>query len=452
MNNPAALKPGDTVLLRGGTYSLDWSAEPDHVYWELAGTAAAPTTIRNYPGERVIIDIDYILQLYGSHVRYVGLEFITSRTKKVFDSGWSHDRPGSLDISGNNVKVINCIFHDLSSTTAFAQAENYEMYGNIMYYIGFIGTERSWGTTAYVQNISGRKDITDNLMFQQFANNLQIYGSDAARIKDIYMEGNTIFNAGTLGNGGGFNAVIWVGSEAVERIKFSNNYLYSPSADSSNAVFWGSGGVVNKDLTVTGNYIIGGSPVVRFGVWNPATVTNNTIVGSDGLSWYEGGIPQNRQYNWGNNKYHSQGSSVPFLLSPNGYDFNGWKQATGLDANSTYSASRPTGVKVFLRPNKYEAGRAHITVINWDLNDTASLDLSGTGLTVGQAFEIRDAQNYFGTPLVTGVYAGNPVTVALPGTGSAVTPIIGAGDPQNVGLVLPVHTSEEFNAFVLLPR
>ena len=143
------------------------------------------------------------------------------------------------------------------------------------------------------------------------------------------------------------------------------------------------------------------------------------------------------------------------MFSPNGYDFNGWKQASGLDTGSTYSNSRPTGTKVFVRPNKYEAGRAHITVINWDLSNTASIDLSGTGLVVGQSFEIRDAQNYFATPLVTGVYDGNPVTVTLPGTGSPVTPIIGANDPQNFGafsLVLPVHTSAEFNAFVLLPR
>ncbi|MDQ3256619.1 MAG: hypothetical protein M3R15_22475, partial [Acidobacteriota bacterium] len=94
-----------------------------------------------------------------------------------------------------------------------------------------------------------------------------------------------------------------------------------------------------------------------------------------------------------------------------------------------------------------------ITVINWENLDTVTISLANTGLAVGQQFEIRDAQNYFGAPLVTGFYDGNPVTVTLPGTDSPVTPVIGANDPINVGsLVLPVHTSKEFNAFVLLPR
>ncbi len=30
----------------------------------------------------------------------------------------------------------------------------------------------------------------------------------------------------------------------------------------------------------------------------------------------------------------------------------------------------PTGVKVFIEPNLYEAGRANITVFNWNLSPT----------------------------------------------------------------------------------
>ncbi len=35
--------------------------------------------------------------------------------------------------------------------------------------------------------------------------------------------------------------------------------------------------------------------------------------------------------------------------------------------NTYYGSTRPTGVKVFVRPNAYEAGRANIVVYNWDL-------------------------------------------------------------------------------------
>ena len=36
------------------------------------------------------------------------------------------------------------------------------------------------------------------------------------------------------------------------------------------------------------------------------------------------------------------------------------------------STSRPPGTKVFVRPNRYEAGRANITVYNWNLADTVA--------------------------------------------------------------------------------
>ncbi|MDQ3256617.1 MAG: hypothetical protein M3R15_22465, partial [Acidobacteriota bacterium] len=398
MNHPAALKPGDTILLRGGTYRLDTSNEPDTSYWTLTGTSAASITVRNYPGERAIIDIDYQLIVVGAFTRYIGLEFTTLRTKKVYASGWSPDRPGEFAIAGNNLKVINCIFHDMMGTSAFANSQDYEMYGNIMYYIGFIGGGTPWGTTAYVQNTTGRKDITDNLMFQQFRHNLQLYGSDAAVLKNMYVTGNTIFNPGSLTGVGAFNAALWVGDIAVENVGFTDNYFYMPTEDSSNVILWGAGsaGVVNKNLTVKDNYVIGGHPALRLGIWDPVTFTNNTIDGPSVL-WYEGTLPVSRTYNWNNNKYF-QGGTTPLVYAATPYDFNGWKAATGFDTTSTHSASRPTGIKVFVRPNKYEAGRAHITVINWENLDTVTISLANTGLAVGQQFEIRDAQNYFGAP------------------------------------------------------
>ncbi len=65
--------------------------------------------------------------------------------------------------------------------------------------------------------------------------------------------------------------------------------------------------------------------------------------------------------------------------------------------DNTFYSSRPTGAKVFIRPNQYEAGRAHITVFNWDALPSVSVDLSSI-LSVGQAFEIRNGQNILGAP------------------------------------------------------
>jgi hypothetical protein len=460
MVTPGVVPAGSTVYLRGGTYSLNPTNNPDQIYFEIAGTAANPIIVRNYPGERAIIDIDYLLIVYGENVHYYGIEFECSRTRKVSYGGWAVDRVGAINAVGNGLKFINNVFHDLLNISNFSGALNTEWYGNIYYYLGNISSEipppgLPFGNCLYLQNATGSKIYSDNIGFGGMRNNLQIYGSDASVIKNVTMEGNTIFNPGALTAGNpGFNAVVWVGSTPVENIIFSDNYLYSPWS-SSNAVFWGSSGTVNVNLKFTRNHIVGGAPAMRIGIWNPSVVTDNTIVGNVGLMWLEEALPQNRQYTWNNNNYYQGDAIQKFKYGVTNYDFAGWKQATSLDTNSTYSASRPTGVEVFLRPNKYEQGRANITIFNWDLAATANVNLSTTNLVNGQQYEIRDAQNFFGTPVLSGTYSSSSpiVSLTLPGAGSPVTLIRGATDPANAGyLVLPVHTSKEFNAFVLLPR
>ncbi len=67
------------------------------------------------------------------------------------------------------------------------------------------------------------------------------------------------------------------------------------------------------------------------------------------------------------------------------------------------------------------------------------MDLSSV-LSVGSIYEIRNAQNYFGTPVLTGTYAGG--TVSIPMAASSVETPAGAAAPGPTG--------PEFNAFVVL--
>src|SRR5262245_16283770 len=50
LNQPAAVQPGDTIWMRGGTYS-----NPPY-RGKLNGTAANPIIVRQYAGERARID------------------------------------------------------------------------------------------------------------------------------------------------------------------------------------------------------------------------------------------------------------------------------------------------------------------------------------------------------------------------------------------------------------
>ena len=55
---------------------------------------------------------------------------------------------------------------------------------------------------------------------------------------------------------------------------------------------------------------------------------------------------------------------------------------TALDTKAfpgnTYTTTRPTGARVFVRPNQYEAGRANIAVYNWDRQSAIDVDLGAS--------------------------------------------------------------------------
>jgi hypothetical protein len=98
-------------------------------------------------------------------------------------------------------------------------------------------------------------------------------------------------------------------------------------------------------------------------------------------------------------------------------------------------------VKVFVRPNQYEKGRAHVAIFNWNRQDSVDVDLSQV-LLAGEDYEIRDAQNYFGAPVARGVYNGSPVKVPM--TLEVVAEPVG-----NIP-VKPPHSAPQFGAFVVL--
>jgi hypothetical protein len=110
--------------------------------------------------------------------------------------------------------------------------------------------------------------------------------------------------------------------------------------------------------------------------------------------------------------------------------------------NNTYESS-PSGVKVFVRPNQYEQGRANITIYNWSQQPTVNVNLSGIGLAQGTQFEVRDAQNFYGPPVLYGTYMGAPVAIPMSNL-SVVQPVGNAPIPA-------VHTPTEFGSFVVVP-
>jgi hypothetical protein len=199
-----------------------------------------------------------------------------------------------------------------------------------------------------------------------------------------------------------------------------------------------------KDIKVTDNYFAGGIPAGLVGSWQEVTMTGNTFYGTSGMIslTIHKGHPHN--YVWDNNTYlGASWPGTPDLFWVNGtrLDFSGWKELMGVDLHSRYIAGRPTGVRVFVRPNKFEPGRANIIVYNWDLSKSVQVDLSSV-LHMGEEYEIRNSEDYLGPVLLSGSYDGKPLR--LPMTDLKVS--------APVGGPVPASTAPEFGVFVVLKR
>ena len=398
LSQPAAVHPGDTIWLRGGTYTGRFTSY-------LNGTSAQPIIVRQYTGERATIDggtggTSAIFTVYGSYTWFWGFEVTSS------DPDRSTSTPGSSppDITRGDgfeinqtvthpgLKFINLIVHDTRQGFSYwKEAQDAEIYGSLIYYNGWNAPDGGHGHGIYAQNQTGTKKITDNILFSGFSYGFHAY-TEGSHIDNLDLEGNTLFNAGNL-DGTNRNLLIGgiPGINAANPV-VKNNYMYRQGgADGFNIGLDGS----CSNATVTNNYVS-----------NETTLNNCLPVTMTGNSFY-GGIAGFSQSQYPSNTYYS---------------------------------SRPTGVKVFIRPNAYEAGRANVTVYNWANQSSVSVDLTGI-LAPGTGFEIRNAHDFFGAPVVTGTYSGG--SVSIPMTGLSVAAPVGWGAPNT--------TSPEFGAFVVLP-
>ena len=69
--------------------------------------------------------------------------------------------------------------------------------------------------------------------------------------------------------------------------------------------------------------------------------------------------------------------------------------------------------RVEVRPNRYDARRLHVIVLNWTKNPTVSLEL-GHHLETGDSYRLMSPRDIFGKPVVTGVYDGRSIAIQVP--------------------------------------
>ena len=442
----AAGKPGDTFWLRGGNYVIG------HIDTRIAGAPGQPITFREVPGERARVDGS--LTFFGSmgHVILRDFEFYSSDTNRVSsqtNAGFNVTDikiiPGIASFSPN-LSFINLIVRDQTRHGFYISeiSTNNLVYGCIVYNNGWISADNAEGHGVYAQGLIGSKEISDCLVFNNSGVNMHIYENTANRwLMGILLEGNVAFNAGAIQNLRRYED--WVvgvdyPSRYADQIVLRNNMGYRrPGASAYSEVQIGRQGI-NGSVALLNNYFPLG---LWMNNWTIAAVSGNFFGGQSThhivrLNQTEVDLAAA----WDNNHYTRSGSARGFLGDSMEYNFSGWQQAMGFDEHSSYQDQGSSGATVIVRTNRYEPGRAHIVVYNWDNLVEATIDLSSV-LAQDAAYEVRNAQDFFAAPVAGGIFDGQPLR--LPMTGLSVA------SPNGPLLTAP-PTGPEFNVFVLLPR
>lgn len=372
--------PGDTLLLRAGVYGGNYIIP-------FSGTASRYIALKNYPGERAIINGK--LTINGSYIKVIGLEITNNasrnRAAQVGTVG--------LDCLGNNIEIANCIVHDHDQgLTTSATKTGHVYYGNLFY---FNGWDSILGHGMYPQNNAGNaKTIKRNFVFDNFAYGVHAWGS-SGDVSNFTIDGNTCFENGAPrsvlqqnilnGNQSSFTSPI-----------IRNNLTYNKAEQSGGAsqVGYGSGNSA-LDVSVYDNYFVNDGVALAFVDETLTRFDGNTIIGT--------------------------------LVG------------AALGSNTQIEAYPESGSHIVLTDNEYDTDRAQLTIYNWALANTVEADVSSI-FANGTQVKVRNVQDYF-IDIQTLTVASGKITINMQAANRTVaTP---------VGWTAPAKVFPQFGAFVL---
>lgn len=470
LSKTTVVKGGDTIFIESGTYE-------GHFNCLLQGSVGKPIVIlplkRELDASPVIMDgksgaegIDpwndpnFSFEQSSSYVTVRDIHFTSSFTSRILDNPEGHDpayTPG-VSLSGTYCKLINCFIYDNLSNGVIAgyRSTAAEMYGCIIFYNGAVtaGDPRSHG--AYIQNNHSEiKNLENNIVFNNYRTGLHVY-TGGGLMSNVHVIGNIVFNNGIMRASGFTDKNIIVGAPGggYSKMLVQRNYTYNSPGLQGTGIQMGYSGN-SEDCIVKDNLIFNSLHPFYVRGWFDVTLTNNkvatheqSVINEVILPHTENNITYGR-YKIDNNQYYtSVAASNYFMYKYFNLDqvtgnFAQWQKDTGFDKNSSMTLSLPSTNWVSIEPNKYENGRAHIVVFNFESKNAQTVNVSSF-LTPGSEYVVYDAQNLF-TPLLQGTLTGS--TIDIPLNNDKVRPPYGTVVNNNIK-----HTPKEFNAFLIRSR
>ena len=343
------IDPGDTVWLHGGRYRGSFRTA-------LQGRSGELIVFRQAPGERATID--GTLRAEGAYLAFWGFEIMQSVPTTY-----------GLEARTNHGKFINLVIHDAGSmgVSFWTPGENAELYGCIVYRNG---THENLDHGVYAHNERGIKTIADNVFFENLAYGIHVYATRRnPPQRGFLISGNIAFENGTISKRYRAKGNLLVGGDVpVSAVTVVENVLYFGGRWGENLRV-GYGAVANGDAVVQGNFVWGGQAALRVsGTWQRLAVGGNTF----------GGVKQLQR-----------------------------------EVGNVYYDGAPPAPAVFVRPNRYEPGRAHIAIYNPRRTSTVRVSLEHV-LRPGQRYTLHNVQDVFGPSVGSGVFRGDSVTVRTP--------------------------------------
>lgn len=470
--------------------------QADGVTWTNCDRGLGGTPIAAHSVGAVVHDDNSALTITGSHTLYRDFEIMNSNPARSFNFSWGQLAPyvrgQGITVFGpvTGVKLVNLVIHDNREGIFLGTEADVEIYGCIIYNNGYVDWQRGHGLDIYALNSGARqKKIRNVIAFNGFGG-MKAY-SESGHAQNILFEQVISFNSGVLGGfpgnqGRGGQPLspnhrftnIYAGTgnsnNPINDIKLRECYLYHPlnSLPEGGNLGLGYQGRNAVGLEISNSRIMGGNNAVSLTRFLSATITGNkfyaqqsgpwdgnyfrSIVSADFETGYTAAISNNTYYD---QLPKHEGISYPFRLGVNGSykagctggtvlrftdtcaaPQGGWKELAEFNqSGSHYFYEAPTGTEVFVLPNEYETGRAHVAIYNWSLSSSVSVNLSNV-LSVGDHYAIYAAENYLGAPVATGSYNGS--LVPIPMTGTTVAAPIGLG-------WTPATVRPQFGAFVV---
>ncbi|HET8633654.1 MAG TPA: Ig-like domain-containing protein [Gemmatimonadales bacterium] len=376
-NNGSMSSPWDLASVLGGGKGV----QPGDTVWVRGGTYRGGF-VNNLNGSstRQIV----IRQYPGERATIDGYlvvlgSYVTFQGLEVMNSNPLGTYRIGVDVKAPGARLVNLVVHDAgaSGVGLWNEAPNAELYGSIIYNNG---TNANQDHGVYFNGNTGTKYLTDNIVFDNWTYGMHGYSSITGELRNLRLDGNVAFNNGSIG-ANGTAPDMYVGGSPASNITVTNNMGWRRD-DGELVLRLGDGVSGNSGLTLTGNYTVGRTLI---GTWSGLSQSGNTFLSS--------------------------------------------------------STPPTSGQRVFVRPNKYEDGRANIIVYNWSDAGAASADVSSV-LQPGDTYEVRAAQNFYGTPVARGTYGGGSISLPM----STVQPasLIGRSGRD------PGTTGTTFHVFVLL--